>query len=57
MQQGKQINFIEDIQRDRVLHASVVEKCDLIINLFLKNDILQKQLNEFKKDDGGKKEK
>lgn len=50
MQQGRQIN-LEDIQRERLLHSSIVEKCDLITNLFLKNNDLQRQLNEFKKDD------
>jgi predicted transcriptional regulator len=49
MQQNRQIN-LEDIQRERLLHVSIVEKCDLITNLFLEREDLRRHLNQLKKD-------
>lgn len=49
MQQGKQIK-LEDILREKLLHVSIVEKCDLITNLFLEKEGLQRQIDQLKKD-------
>lgn len=49
MQEGRLISM-EDIQKERLLHSSIVEKCDLITTLFIENKELKRQLNEVKKD-------
>jgi hypothetical protein len=49
MQQKKQIT-LEDIQRDKVLSSSIVEKCDLIINCYFDIEKLKKENDELKKE-------
>lgn len=54
--QGKQIT-LEDIQKDRVLHASIVEKCDLITRLYIELEDVKKENETLKKEQKKDEEK